>query len=526
MSSGKYILAIDLGTSGPKVALFSLEGGLIGSEFQENHVHLLPKGGAEQSPAEWWDTINMAVKRLLGKSLIPSEDIIAVATTGQWSGTVAVDREGSALGNAVIWMDSRGEPYVKKITGGPVKVEGYGADKLFKWVRLTGGLPGSSGKDPIAHILYLKHTHPEIYQNTYKFLEPIDYIGLLLTGKFAASSNSIILHWVTDNRNILNVAYNEGLIRLSGIEREKLPDLFPPNTVLGNLLPKVAKEWGLREDVQVIMGSPDVHSAAVGSGAAADFEAHLYIGTSGWMTCHVPFKKTDLFHNMASLPSSIPGRYLLTNEQECAGVNLQYLRDNIFFSQDELKTTKPENAYQIFDQIAQRTSAGSEGLIYMPWLYGERTPVEDRFVRGGFFNLSLHTNREHMVRAVFEGVAYNARWLLKYVEQFNGKPANAINMVGGGAKSEVWCQIHADVLNRPMRQMKDPIEANLRGASLLAAASLGHIRYDDIGSRVPVAKTFTPNPDHRKLYDELFREFLVIYENNKKMYARLNRASS
>ncbi|HNK64509.1 MAG TPA: FGGY-family carbohydrate kinase, partial [Anaerolineales bacterium] len=377
-----------------------------------------------------------------------------------------------------------------------------------------------------AHILYLKHTHPEIYQNTYKFLEPIDYIGLLLTGKFAASSNSIILHWVTDNRNISNVAYNEGLIRLSGIEREKLPDLFPPNTVLGNLLPKVAKEWGLREDVQVIMGSPDVHSAAVGSGAAADFEAHLYIGTSGWMTCHVPFKKTDLFHNMASLPSSIPGRYLLTNEQECAGVNLQYLRDNIFFSQDELKTTKPENTYQIFDQIAQRTSAGSEGLIYMPWLYGERTPVEDRFVRGGFFNLSLHTNREHMIRAVFEGVAYNARWLLKYVEQFNGKPANAINMVGGGAKSEIWCQIHADVLNRPMRQMKDPIEANLRGASLLAAASLGYIRYDDIGSRVPVAKTFTPNPDHRKLYDELFREFLVIYENNKKMYARLNRASA
>jgi len=186
MSSGKYILTIDLGTSGPKVALFSLEGGLIGSEFQENHVHLLPNGGAEQSPAEWWGTINMAVKRLLGKSLIPSEDIIAVATTGQWSGTVAVDREGSALGNAVIWMDSRGEPYVKKITGGPVKVEGYGADKLFKWVRLTGGLPGSSGKDPIAHILYLKHTHPEIYQNTYKFLEPLGLIGFPLTAGFVS----------------------------------------------------------------------------------------------------------------------------------------------------------------------------------------------------------------------------------------------------------------------------------------------------------------------------------------------------
>jgi len=523
MSGDKYILAIDLGTSGPKVALFSLTAVLIGSEFQENQVFLLPNGGAEQSPAEWWETINTAIKRLLGKKLVPLEDIIAVATTGQWSGTVAVDRGGQALGNAVIWMDSRGEPYVKEITGGLIKIEGYGADKLIKWLRLTGGLPGSSGKDPIAHILYLKHNQPEIYKNTYKFLEPIDYIGFLLTGKMAASSNSIVLHWVTDNRDISNITYNESLIRLSGIERDKLPDLFPANAPLGSLLPKVAKEWGLREDVQVIMGSPDVHSAAVGSGAVADFEAHLYIGTSGWMTCHVPFKKTDILHNMASLPSAIPGRYLLTNEQECAGVNLQYLRDNILFHQDELKTSKPENAYTLFDRIAEHAPAGSEGIIYMPWLYGERTPIEDRFVRGGFFNLSLHTHREHMVRAVFEGVAYNARWLLKYVEQFNGRPATAINMVGGGAKSEVWCQIHADVLDRPIRQMQDPIEANLRGASLLAAASLGHIQYDDIGPLVPVAKTFTPNPDHRKLYDELFREFLTIYENNKKMYARLNR---
>ena len=407
--------------------------------------------------------------------------------------------------------------------GGAINIEGYAPGKLLKWISLTGGIPGKSGKDPIAHILYLKYKQPDVYKNTYKFLEPIDYVGLLLTGKMAASFNSIILHWVTDNRKINQVDYNKDLIRMSGIEREKLPDLYPPNAVLGNLLPKIAKEWGLREDVQVIMGSPDVHSAAVGSGAVEDFDTHVYIGTSGWMTCHVPFKKTDVFHNLAALPSAIPGRYLLTNEQDCAGVNLQFLRDNLFFHQDELKTQKPENVYRLFDQIAERTPAGSGDLIYTPWLYGERTPVEDPHVRGAFFNMSLHTHREHMVRAVFEGVAYNARWLLKYVELFNGKRVNAINMVGGGAKSDVWCQIHADVLDRPIRQMKEPIEVNVRGASMLAAASLGHIRYEDIAKRVPVAKTYLPNPDHRKVYDELFDQFLAIYENNKKMYARLNR---
>ena len=524
MVSEKYILAIDLGTSGPKVALFSLQGELIGSEFQENRVLLLPDGGAEQYPFEWWDAIDAAVKRLLGKKLVPSEDILAVATTGQWSGTVAIDRDGNALGNAVIWMDSRGEPYIKKMADGLIKVADFSIGKLIKWIQVTGGIPSASGKDPIAHILYLKHIHPEIYQQTYKFLEPIDYIGLLLTGKSAASVNSIVLHWITDNRNINRIQYDEELVRLFGIDRDKLPELHPANAVLGPLLPNIARDWGLPEDVQVIMGSPDVHSAAVGSGAVADFATHLYIGTSAWMTCHMPFKKTDVIHSLASLPSAIPGRYLLTNEQECAGVNLQYLRDNMFFHNDELTTTKPDNAYKVFDQIAARTPAGSGGLLFTPWLYGERTPIEDRFVRGGFFNLSLHTNREHMVRAVFEGVAYNARWLLKYIEQFIGKQVNSINMVGGGAKSDIWCQIHADVLNRPIHQMKDPIEVNVRGAAMLAAASLGYIRYDDIASRAPVAKTYTPNPDHQKVYNGLFREFLAVYENNKKMYARLNRA--
>jgi len=520
----KYILAIDMGTSGPKVALFSTQGELIGSEFQETKVMLFPDGGAEQAPDDWWGAIQTAGKRLLAKGLVSNDDIVAIASTAQWSGTVAVDQAGNALWNAIIWMDARGAPYIHKMVDGPIKIEGYALTKLVKWIQLTGGIPGKSGKDPIAHILYLKDIHPEIYRRTYKFLEPVDYIGLRLTGQFAASFNSITLNWLTDNRNIEDVTYHDGLIKLSGIDRAKLPDLKPANAILGHLLPDIAQDWGLREDVQVLMGSPDVHSAAVGSGAVRDYEPHLYIGTSGWLTCHVPFKKTDLFHNLAALPSAIPGRYLLTNEQESAGGCLQYLRDNILFQPDGLSTgEKPANVYKLFDQIAENTPAGSGKLIFTPWLYGERTPVDDHLVRGGFFNQSLSTTRSHMVRAVFEGVAYNSRWLLKYVEQFNKRSVGAINMVGGGAKSNIWCQIHADVMNRPIRQMKDPIEANVRGAALLASASLGYLRYDEIGMHVPVVKTYTPNPDHRKIYDELFHEFIAIYESNRKIYARLNR---
>lgn len=518
------ILAIDLGTSGPKVALFSAQGELIGSEFEETGVTLLPAGGAEQSPQDWWTAIDTAAKRLLARRLVPDGSILAVASTAQWSGTVPVDREGNSLGNAVIWMDARGAPHIEKLFDGPLKVEGYSLPKLLKWIQITGGVPGTAGKDPLAHILYLKHAHPDLYRRAWKFLEPVDYIGLRLTGNAAASYNSAILHWLTDNRRIENVTYHRELIERSGIDPDKLPDLKPVNAPLGVLLPEIARDWGLRDDVQVVMGSPDVHSAAVGSGAVRDYETHLYIGTSGWLTCHVPFKKTDVFHNIASLPSAIPGRYLLTNEQEAAGGCLQYLRNNILFPQDELSTCeRPGNAYQLFDQIAGRTPAGSDKLIFTPWLYGERSPVDDHLVRGGFHNLSLSMDRAHMVRAVFEGVAYNARWLLNAVEKFIGRSAGSINMVGGGAKSDVWCQIQADVLNRPIRQIQDPIEANVRGAALLASASLGYMRYDEIGLHVPVANTYQPNPDHRKIYDELFAEFVAIYQNNRKIYARLNR---
>ena len=167
------------------------------------------------------------------------------------------------------------------------------------------------------------------------------------------------------------------------MDSEKLPELKPTNGILGTLRADIAREWGLREDVQVVMGSPDMHTAAVGSGAVQDYESHLYIGTSSWLLCHVPFKKTDLTHNMGALPSGIPGRYLLTNEQDCAGVALQYLRDNIFFHSDELSQgAKPENAYQLFDEIAARTPAGSDRLIFTPWLYGERSPVDDTLCAG------------------------------------------------------------------------------------------------------------------------------------------------
>lgn len=522
-NDGKYILAIDLGTSGPKVALVSPRGEVVAHEFEETPVLLLPGGGAEQKPDDWWRAIREATRRLLARALVAVDDIVALCCTTQWSGTVAVDKDGRPLMNAIIWMDARGAPYVRHITGGRIKVAGYGAGKLLTWLRLTGGIPTHSGKDSIAHILYIKHEFPQIYEQTHKFLEPKDYLNLRLTGRFAASYDSITLHWVTDNRDIANVNYHDKLLAMSTIDGDKLPPLKQAVDILGPIKPAVAAELGLNEQVKVVMGTPDLHSAAIGSGAVQDYEPHLYIGTSSWLTCHVPFKKTDLFHNMASLPSAVPDRYLVVNEQETAGACLNFLKNNVLFHEEQLVgEARVANIYQLFDQMVERAPDGSGGAIFTPWLNGERTPVDDHVIRGGFHNLSLWHTRDHLVRAVFEGVAFNSRWLLGYVEKFVKRQFDTINMVGGGANSNIWCQIHADVLNRTIRQVQDPILANVRGAAVLAAVALGYTSFDDVSHEIQIANAYRPRAKNRRTYDQLFQEFVNIYKQNRKIHARLN----
>ncbi len=207
-----------------------------------------------------------------------------------------------------------------------------------------------------------------------------------------------------------------------------------------------------------------------------------------------------------------------------AGGNLTWLRDNILFSNDALASTKsPENFFDALNQMAEQTPVGSHGVMYTPWLFGERTPVDDAWIRAGFLNLSLHNTRADMVRAVMEGVAFNSRWLLAPVEKFCGKPINPINMVGGGANSNLWCQIHADVLNRTIRQVENPVLANARGAALIASVGLGCTTFDDVSRKVKIQREYQPNPENRKLYDALFAEFVNIYKQNKKIYERLNR---
>ena len=491
-------------------------------EYVATTTEFLDGGGVEQDPDGWWSALVQASRALIERNSADAVEAVCVSST--FSTTVAVGDDDRPLIPAITWMDGRGARHVRDVMKGPISVAGYGVGNLVRWVPLTGGGPTLSGKDDAAHVLLVKNEMPDVYRRTAAFLPSKDYLNLRLCGRRAATYDSIMLFWVTDTRDPDRVHYDDRLIRALGMDRDKLPALVAATDVLGTLTGDAAAELGLGTHVKVVAGSPDHQSACIGSGAVRDLEGHVYIGTSSWVQCVVPFKKTDVLHSIASLPTAIPGRYQSVNEQDIAGGALAFLVDNVLLYDDRLgNAERPDDVYPRLDAIVAEGPPGAGGVLFTPWLNGERTPVDDDTVRGGFYNLSTTTTRDHLVRAVFEGVALNTRWSLKYVEKFCGRRLDPLRIVGGGARSDVWCQIFADVLDREIHQVADPMQANARGAALIASVALGHTTFDRIPDLVEVRQRFRPDPSNRALYDRLFAEFVAIYKANKGIFERLNR---
>jgi xylulokinase len=510
----RYVLAVDLGTGGPKVGFVSVTGRVAWKDHVPLATRFLEGGGAVQDAEEWWQVITDAARRGLASGAVDAATVVAVCCTGQWASTVPVDAAGRPVGDCVMWMDTRGGRYSHAVVGGPVA--GLNPRAAATWVRHTAGVPSPSGADPLGHRLFLERDEPAIARAARWMLEPVDYLSMRFTGVAAASHASMTGSWLTDNRQLDRLEYDPVLVRLAGIDASKLPPLRPTGSVVGTVLPEVAADIGLPADVQVVTGHPDLHSATVGSGAIDDFAAHMAISTTSWIGAPVPFKRTDAIRQIATVPGLGLGRagYLIANNHETAGLCLQWLRDNVM--------TDADGGYDDLTALAAGVPAGSGGVIFTPWLAGERSPVSDKNARAGFHNLSLQSTRADMVRAVLEGVAYNNRWLLDAVDRFAKRRLDPIRIVGGGAASDLWCAIHADVLDRTIERVVEPLHANLRGAALYAGLAIGDVRRDEIRSLVPVETTFVPDRGNQAEYQRLYDEFPKLYKAQKSMFRRLN----
>jgi xylulokinase len=522
--NNRVILAADLGTSGCKCALVGLDGVVLRWAFRPVALHIVDQVGAEQAPEDWWSAFIEAAREVIAALPQRGKEIVAVCCSSQGECTVPVDKSGQPLHRAMLWMDMRGAEAIRRRAGNRmVSVAGYDPLKLLRWIHRSGGAPALSGKDPAGHIAFIQEAWPDIYDRTHKFLNALDYMNLRLTGRFAATADSILTAWVTDNRDPNNIRYDRGLAAQSGIDLEKLPEIVPCAEVLGTLCSAASEELGLPRQTPVVAGAVDNSAAAIGSGTVRDGEAHLYIGTSSWIQAHVPFKKTDVTAQIASVPCAISGRYLAVAMQSSAGSNISFLLDNILCHPDEFAHRKPADAYAVLDRIAASVPEGARGLLYTPWIFGERSPVDDSSLRAGLLNISLRHSRADMIRAFLEGVALNTRWMMTPFNRFLGKPLDRITMIGGGATSHVWCQIFADTLGIPVRQLSAPIQANAVGAALIGYVGIGALSFDDVPELVHIAETYMPNPGRTAVYDELFAHFKFAHKRLAPLYRRMNR---
>ncbi len=513
---GLFALAVDLGTSGLKVGLVSLAGTIVWHE----HTPLSTRvdgDAATQDATLWWAIVRDSARRALGSGAVPPDRVVAVSVTGQWASTVPVDAGGLPVGPCVLWMDTRGAPHSRGVIAGPVA--GYAPRAAFTWIRRSGGAPSPSGADPIGHMRFLQADEPGNSAEARWFLEPVDYLSMCFTGVAAASHASMAGAWLTDNRHLDVLAYDRVLVGRSGVDPERLPPLHRTGTVIGTVLPGVATDLGLPAGVQVVTGTPDLHSAACGSGSVLEYQAHMAVSTSAWIGAPVPFKKTDARRQVASVPGLGTGGYLIADNHEAGGVCLDWLCGVV----PGLAGPQGRPDFDAATRLAAAAAPGSSNVVFTPWLRGERSPVDDRHARAGFHNLSLTTGRPELARAVLEGVAFNNRWLHEAVERFAKRRLDPVRMVGGGALSDLWCQIHADVMDRTIERVEAPLAANLRGAAIFAGLALGAVRPEEVRGLVPVDRVFRPDPSHRATYDRLYAEYPKLYSAQRGMFARLNR---
>ena len=508
--SERFALAIDLGSGALKLGAVSLDGEIAGVAQRDYETERLPGGGAIQDASAWWEMV-----RELSWSVtkgIPPEQMVAVSCTGQWASTVPVDEGGEPVGPCVMWLDTRGARHSRDVIGGSLM--GYSPSALATWIRHTGGVPSPFGGDPVSHILHLERDEPAVAAAARWYLEPVDYLSMRFTGRAAASHASMSAVWLTDNRRLDRLEYDPALVRRTGLDARKLPPLVETGSLIGAVRPEVAADLGISPAAQVVTGTPDLHSAALGCGAIGEGEPHMTISTTSWISLPFPRKKTDPMRSIATVPGLDSRSYLVANNHEAAGLCLRWLRES--FTVDE------PAGYERLIELAESSPPGSGGILFTPWIAGERSPVDDRHARGGWHNLSVETRNADLIRSVLEGVAYNSRWLNEAVEHFAKRRLDPLRIFGGGAVSDLWCQIHADVMDRRIERVADAMHANLRGAALFAALALGAVSRDEVRALVPVDRVFEPNQANRATYDRLYKEFPGLYKAQRKMFARLN----
>ena len=517
-------LAIDLGTTAAKVSVISDTGAILGSGIAGVTTVFASGGHAEQdAEAVWQAVLSAACQALHGAGPKSVAEVKVVCATSQWSSIVPVNANGLPVGPMMTWMDHRGGRYQKALTAGPSGSEADAHAAQAHWAAVHGLHPSTS----LGHMLFLQNEQTKLHDRVAAYLEPMDYLNARLCGILAATGCTAMPLALTDNRTLGDVRWSADLIARSGIDASKLPEIVPSLTVLGPLLAGVATALGVPKDAVVVAGANDSVAAALGTAALSPGQATVVMGTTGVLTAHHPRRVVDASKFIVTMPSALSDRYYVMAEAGLGGKVLEVflqemLSEMVQGANGSTGNPNPDDGFNRMSGEVAHVPAGSDGLMFLPWLLGSAAPRVDGRQRGAFLGLSLHTTRAHMLRAVLEGIAMQMRWLTDEVEETLGTTVPMVRFAGGGAQSDVWSQTMADVLGRSVEQLREPRHANARGAGLLGFLSLGLIGVDDLASIVPIRRRYEPIRAHTALFNDRMQIYRDLHEQLGSTFAKLS----
>ena len=526
-----FVIAYDVGTTTMKTCLFEIADkiSLIADAVEGYPLYMVENGGVEQDPDDWWRAMGNTTRKVLAKSGITPERIAGLSFCGQMQGLVLVDKKGTPVRRGMSYMDNRAKEELKAGLGRGIRIAGLNGYKLLRSVMISGAV-AASVKDPVWKYKWVERHEPENFRKVYKWLDVKEYLILKTTGEFIMTEDSAFATLLYDTRPGRR-GFSKTICNMLGVQMQHLPPVVNCMEPVGSVTPEAAAALNLPVGTPVFGGGGDASLIGVGAGAVKEGSTHIYLGTSGWVSTVVRKQTVDLKNMIASIIGVQPEYFNYFAELETAGKCLEWVRDhlaldeiNIYLQDKDAKTpeTVKMNLYDYMMQVIKEVPAGSNGVIFTPWLHGNRCPFEDPNARGMFFNISIETGKTELIHAVLEGVCYHLRWQLEASER-KVKGANTVRLVGGGALAPLTCQILADVLGREVETVENPQNTGTVGAAILMAVGLKLIKeLTDADSLITIKARYTPRRENTAIYDQYFPVFKSLYYNNQKAFSVLN----
>jgi xylulokinase len=505
-----YLLGVDIGTSGTKAVLFDISGKLIESCTVTYPLYQEQNGWAEQEPADWWEAAKYTINAVINKSRIKAVDIKGIGLSGQMHGLVMLDKAGEILRRSIIWCDQRTGRECDEIT------TRVGADRLIS-ITANPALTGFTA----SKILWVRNNEPDTYRRCAHILLPKDYIRHKLTGEFATEVSD------ASGMQLLDVPkrrWSDEILSSLDIDKSLLAKVYESPEITGTVNRKAAEDTGLAYGTAVVGGAGDNAAAAVGTGVVTDGTAFTTIGSSGVVYAHSSKLVIEPKGRVHTFCCAVPGAWHVMGVTQGAGLSLQWFRNN--FCQSEMQTAQGigVDPYYLMDKAAERIPIGCDKLIYLPYLMGERTPHLDPNCRGVFFGLSAIHSRQHLIRAIMEGVTYSLCDCVDILRE-TGLKIKEMRACGAGGSSPFWRQMLADVFGCEIRASVSK-EGPALGVAILAGVGAGMYKSieeacKEIVQTSPPERPIIKNSRQYKKYYAIFKKLYPSLKDNFKQMSRL-----